>query len=178
MVGNGISTMISRSSRLLHAALVVVCGAGIVYAPVQAQTALTLQLGQPGYFGPINLGNQPPPPVIGYGPIIVRPDSRGRERWIQAGNQPLYLRVPMNQVRNWGRYCGLYQACNVPVQFVRDDWYRNVYAPRVRAAQANAAKEERDRWRDYRQGGKRVVVAPQGRTYGFERRRDWEDDDN
>ena len=39
--------MISRSSRLLHAALVVVCGAGIVYAPVQAQTSLTLQRDQP-----------------------------------------------------------------------------------------------------------------------------------
>jgi len=171
--------MISRSSRLLHAALVVVCGAGIVYAPVQAQTALTLQLGQPGYFGPINLGNhQAPPPVYGYRAVIVRPDSRGRERWIQAGTQPLYLRVPMNQARDWGRYCGLYQACNVPVQFVRDDWYRNVYAPRVRAAQAREAKDARDRWRDYRQGGHRVVLTPQGRAYGFERRRDWDDDDN
>ena len=47
LVGNGATTMISRSSRLLHAALVVVCGAGIVYAPVQAQTSLTLQRDQP-----------------------------------------------------------------------------------------------------------------------------------
>jgi hypothetical protein len=121
--------MISRTSRLLHAALGVVCGAGIVYAPVQAQTALTLQWGQPGYFGPINLGNQ-----------------------------PLYLRVPMNQARDWGRYCSLYQACNVPVQFVRDDWYRNVYAPRVQAAQA---KQARDHWR----------------AYGPQKRRGWDNDD-
>jgi hypothetical protein len=155
--------MISRSSRLLHAALVVVCGAGIVYAPVQAQTSLTLQLGQPGYVGQINLGNQGPPPVYGYRPVIVRPSSQQRHRWTQASSQPVYLRVPPNQIRDWGRYCGLYQACHVPVQFVRDDWYRNVYAPRLRAAQAR-----RDR---------RVLVTPAGRAYGLEKRRRWDDDD-
>jgi hypothetical protein len=84
----------------------------------------------------------------------------------------------MNQAGDWGRNCDLYQACNVPVQFVRDDWYRNVYAPQVRAAQAREAKDARDRWLDYRQGGHRVVLTPQGRAYGFERRRDWDDDDN
>jgi hypothetical protein len=73
--------MISRSSRLLHAALGVVCGAGIVYAPVRAQTSLTLKLGQPGHYGQINLGNQGPPPVVGYEPVIVRPDFRERDRW-------------------------------------------------------------------------------------------------
>lgn len=98
--------MISRSSRLLHAALVVTCGAGIVYAPVRAQTSLTLQLGQPGHFGQIKLGNQAAPPIYGYGPVIVR---------------PVDLRVPPDQAQDWGRYCDLYQACNVPVQFVRDD---------------------------------------------------------
>ncbi|MCT0207714.1 hypothetical protein [Synechococcus sp. CS-1332] len=170
--------MISRSSRLFHAALVVVCGAGIVYTPVQAQTSLTLQLGQPGYFGPINLGNQTPPPVYGYGPVIVRPDSRGRDRWTQAATQPVYLRVPMNQARDWGRYCGLYQACNMPVQFVRDDWYRNVYAPRVRAAQARQAKEARDRWRAFQRNDNRVLLAPPGRAYGLEKHRGWDDDDD
>lgn len=169
--------MISRSSRLLHAALVVVCGAGIVYAPVLAQTSLTLQLGQPGYYGQIILGNQVPPPVYGYGPVIVRPEFRGRDRWTQAATQPVYLRVPMNQARDWGRYCGLYQACNMPVQFVRDDWYRNVYAPRVRAAQARQAREVRDRWRAFQRNDKRVRLAPPGRAYGLEKRRGWDDDD-
>ncbi len=171
--------MISRSSRLLHAALVVACGAGIVYAPVQAQTPLTLQLGQPGYFGPINLGNLAPPPVYSFRPVIVRPDAKRRDGWTQDATRPVHLRVPMNQARDWGRYCGMYQACNVPVQFVRDDWYRDVYAPRVRAAQARAAKEARLlSWRDSRQDNKRVLVTPQGRAYGLERRRDWDDDDD
>lgn len=81
--------MISRSSRLLHAALVVVCGAGIVYGPVRAQTSLTLQLGQPGYNGQINLG-QAPPPVYGYGPVVVGADFRERDRWTQASTQPVF----------------------------------------------------------------------------------------
>ncbi len=52
--------MISRSSRLLHTALVVACGAGIVYAPVQARTSLSVPLGQSGTYGRISIGNLAP----------------------------------------------------------------------------------------------------------------------
>jgi hypothetical protein len=124
--------VISPSSRLLHAALVAVCGAAIVYDPAQAQTALSLQLGQPGYYGQINIGNLAPPPVYDRRPVIVSP-AWGRGRWDQAYLQPVYLRVPENQARDWRRYCSLYRACSRPVYFVRDAWYRNVYAPQVRA---------------------------------------------
>ncbi len=171
--------MISRSSRLLHAALVVVCGAGIVYAPVQAQTSLTVPLGQSGYYGRITIGNQAPPPVLGYGPVIGWPPL-GSDRWSQSAIEPIYLRVPPQQARDWGRYCGLYQACNVPVLFVQDDWYRNTYAPRVRAAQARQARramEARDRWRASREEAKRLVT-PDGRVYVLEKRRDRDDDDD
>lgn len=113
--------MISRSSRLLHAALVVACGAGIVYAPVQAQTSLTVPLGQSGYYGRITIGSLTPPPVLGVGPVIARPPL-GSDRWRQTAIEPLYLRVPPQQARDWGRYCGLYQACTVPVLFVPGDW--------------------------------------------------------
>ena len=113
--------MISRSSRLLHAALVVACGAGIVYAPVQAQTSLTVPRGQSGYYGRITIGSLTPPPVLGVGPVIARPPL-GSDRWRQTAIEPLYLRVPPQQARDWGRYCGLYQACTVPVRFVPGDW--------------------------------------------------------
>jgi hypothetical protein len=171
--------MISRSSRLLHAALVVVCGAGIVYAPVQAQTSLTVPLGQSGYYGRISIGNLAPPPVLGVGPVIAWP-SRGSDRWTPSAIEPIYLRVPPQQARDWGRYCGLYQACRVPVLFVRDDWYRNTYAPQVRAAQARQARramEAGDRWRAAREEGKRLVT-PDGRVYVLEKRRDRDDDDD
>ena len=177
--------MISRFSRLLHAALVVACGAGIVYAPVQAQTSLTVPLGQSGYYGRITIGNQAPPPVLGYAPVIAWP-SRSGDRWSQPAIAPIYLRVPPQQARDWRRYCGLYQACSVPVLFVQDDWYRNTYAPQVRAAQARQArqaarqarraKEERDRWRASWEKGRRLVT-PDGRVYVLDKRRDRDDDD-
>ncbi len=178
--------MISRSSRLLHAALGVVCGAGIVYAPVQAQTSLTVPLGQSGYYGRISIGNLAPPPVLGYGPVIGW-QPLGSDRWNPSAIEPIYLRVPPQQARDWGRYCALYQACNVPVLFVQDDWYRNTYAPKVRAAQARQARqaarqarraaEARDRWRASREEGKRLVT-PDGRIYVLEKRRDRDDDDD
>ena len=170
--------MISRFSRLLHAALVVACGAGIVYAPVQAQTSLTVPLGQSGYYGRITIGNQAPPPVLGYAPVIAWP-SRSGDRWSQPAIAPIYLRVPPQQARDWRRYCGLYQACSVPVLFVQDDWYRNTYAPQVRAAQARQArraKEERDRWRASWEKGRRLVT-PDGRVYVLDKRRNRDDDD-
>lgn len=171
--------MISRSSRLLHAALVVVCGAGIVYAPVQAQTSLTVPLGQSGYYGRITIGNLAPPPVLGNGPVIGW-QPLGSDRWTPSAIEPIYLRVPPQQARDWGRYCALYQACGVPVLFVQDDWYRNTYAPQVRAAQARQARrarEARERWRSSREEGKRLVT-PDGRVYVLEKRRDRDDDDD
>ncbi len=156
--------MVSRSSRLLHVLLAVACGAGTVYFPAQAQTALSLQLGQPGYYGPINVGRLALPPVVDPLPLIVRP-ARGQDRWPSMSNKPIYLRVPPNHSRDWGRYCGLYQACRVPVLFVRDDWYRKVYAPQLRAA---AAWEARDRWRDGNRPTNRVLVIPEGRAHDLD----------
>jgi hypothetical protein len=164
--------MISHSSRVLHAALVAVCGAGMVYGPAQAQTSLTLQLGQPGYYGQISIGNLAPPPVYDRRPVIVRPPT-SRYRWNQNALQPVYLRVPRNQARDWRRYCGRYQACNVPVYFVREEWYRNVYSPWVRAERNR--QQALDRWRFNSPSAPRVLVAPPGRPYDREDRRDQDD---
>jgi hypothetical protein len=35
----------------------------------------------------------------------------------------VYLWVPPGHRKNWRKHCGQYQACGVPVYFVRDDWY-------------------------------------------------------
>jgi hypothetical protein len=165
--------MISRSSRVLHAALVAACGAGMVYGPAQAQTSLSLQLGQPGYYGQLSIGNLAPPPVYDRRPVIVRAPDR-RYGWNQAALQPVYLRVPRKQARDWRRYCGRYQACSVPVYFVREDWYSNVYAPWVRAQQI---REARDRWRSADRSVPRVLVTPPRRVYDPRDRRGWDHDD-
>jgi len=62
---------------------------------------------------------------------------------------PVYIRAPRDHYRNWGRYCGRYNACSRPVYFVRDEWYSNVYAPRYR--QNYHLRDRRDDRRDYQQ---------------------------
>jgi hypothetical protein len=118
-------------------------------APVDAQVGVSIQIGQPSYYGRIDLGNNgtydnyyPAPQVYYPQPIMIQ-----RPIWGEAYPQPIYLRVPLVQAEQWRRYCGTYNACTRPVYFVRDDWYRNVYAPRYR--QVKGWKYDND---DYRPG--------------------------
>nr|WP_314547035.1 hypothetical protein [uncultured Massilia sp.] len=92
--------------------------------PALAQTNVSVTVGQPGFYGRIDLGDFAGRPVL-YGPqpVIV---TRG-PHYIA---EPVYLRVPVEHRRHWGRWCGRYGACGRPVYFVRDEWYRNTYVPR------------------------------------------------
>jgi hypothetical protein len=105
---------------LLSLALV----AGSLVAPLLAVAGISISIGDPNYYGQIQIGNVPPP-LIYANPIIVQPVPG----YIAA---PLYLRVPDYQVRNWRAYCGGYHACNRRVYFVNDSWYRNTYVPQYR----------------------------------------------
>ena len=70
---------------------------------------------RPGVYGRIEIGRAPPPPLIYNRPVVA-------SRTIPApGVKPVYLYVPPGQVRKWPKYCGKYQACSVPVYFVRMD---------------------------------------------------------
>lgn len=92
--------------------------------PAVAQTHVSINIGDPGFFGLIDNRGYAAPPLYASRPVIVQ-----RVRYYQ---EPVYLRVPTRHRENWGRYCHRYEACGVPVLFVRDSWYRNTYAPRVR----------------------------------------------
>jgi hypothetical protein len=102
-------------------------GAALIGAavPALAQTNVSINIGQPGFYGRIDIGDFGPPPVYVQQPIIVR-----EVRHVRA--EPVYLRVPPGHRKNWSRHCGRYSACGRPVMFVRDDWYTNTYAPRYR----------------------------------------------
>ena len=112
-------------SLLLGAALVA---AAVVSAtPALAQTNVSINIGQPGFYGRIDLGDFSQRPVVyTQQPVIVR-----EVRHVRA--EPIYLRVPPGHRKSWSRYCGRYDACGRPVMFVRDDWYTNTYAPHYRA---------------------------------------------
>lgn len=75
---------------------------------------VSIGVSQPGFYGRIDVGNAPPPPVIYAQPVIITPSPYSHVR------RPIYMRVPPGQEREWGRYCAHYAACNQPVYFVRD----------------------------------------------------------
>jgi hypothetical protein len=86
---------------------------------------VSVTVGQPGFYGRIDLGNMAPPPVLYPQPVIIQRPAR-------VIAEPLYLRVPPGHAKDWGKHCGKYNACGRNVYFVRDEWYTNEYAPRYR----------------------------------------------
>ena len=99
-------------------------GAALAVASLSASAQVSINIGQPGFYGRVDLGSYAPPPVV-YGPPVLA--SGG-----YYNGAPVYLRAPLNHRRNWSRYCNRYNACGQRVLFVRDDWYVNNYAPRYR----------------------------------------------
>jgi hypothetical protein len=91
-----------------------------------ADVGVSLSVGQPGFYGRIDLGNVQQPQLIYSAPVIIQAIPVGVVR------QPIYLRVPPGHEKHWGKHCAKYRACGLPVYFVDQGWYENVYAPRYR----------------------------------------------
>lgn len=104
-------------------------------AAMATDVGVSLAIGDPNFYGRIDIGNVSRPPVIYAEPVIIERPVRYVER------QPIYLRVPPGHAKHWSKHCFKYDACGQRVYFVKDSWYANEYAPRVR---------ERHRDRDYR----------------------------
>lgn len=90
-----------------------------------ADVGVSINVSQPGFYGRIDLGRVPTPVVIYPQPILIE------QHPVAVVRQPIYLRVPPGHEKNWGKYCNRYGACGQPVYFVQENWYRDVYAPRV-----------------------------------------------
>lgn len=108
--------------RILQAAVVAasMLGGGVA----TAQVGVTVTLGDPAFFGRIDVGGAPPPQLIFVEPVVIERATVVR--------QPVYLRVPPGHEKDWGKHCRKYDACGHPVYFVRDSWYRDVYVPHRR----------------------------------------------
>jgi hypothetical protein len=126
-----------KALSVLPLALAVAVTAVTFPVPTQAAAGVTITLGEPNFFGRIDLGRMAPPPIIRDYPVQVRRGPRG------VLLEPLYVRVPDQEQRNWKRYCGRYDACVRPVYFVRDDWYQNEYVPHYRDRNRQEGREER-----------------------------------
>ena len=109
-----------------------VLAASLLVAAASAATAnaaVTVSIGQPGFYGRIDVGNYPAPELIYAQPVIVE-----RPQYYSA--RPIYRRVPPGHAKNWSKHCRRYNACNQEVYFVQDSWYNNQYAPRYRQQHA------------------------------------------
>ena len=100
-----------------------------------ADVGVSINIGQPGFYGRIDIGSFPQPQLLYAQPMII-------ERQTRYVEQPIYLRVPPGHAKKWSKHCRAYNACGQRVYFVQDDWYNNVYAPQYR--------ERHDERRDYR----------------------------
>jgi hypothetical protein len=87
---------------------------------------VSISVGEPGFYGRIDIGNFPPPEFIYPKPIVIYPPAVG------VVVHPVYLHVPPGHAKNWKQYCHQYAACNVPVYFVQERWYNDVYVPTYR----------------------------------------------
>jgi len=72
---------------------------------------------RPGVYGRVEIGNAPPPPVVYAQPVIaVRPPQ-------PVVVQSVYLHVPPGHAKHWEKHCARYNACGVPVLFVKSAEY-------------------------------------------------------
>jgi hypothetical protein len=102
----------------------------VAAAPAMAtEVGVSISVGQPGFYGQIDIGNVPRPVLVYPQPVVIQP-----VRVVQPV-QPIYLHVPPGHAKNWSKHCQKYDACSRPVYFVKDDWYNNVYVPHYQAQQ-------------------------------------------
>jgi hypothetical protein len=114
-------------------ALVAAAITAFATAPaLAADVGVSVSVGQPGFYGRIDIGNFPQPQLIYPQVVVIQP--------VAVMPQPIYLHVPPGHAKNWGKHCHNYNACNQPVYFVTDAWYNNVYVPRYREDHERHAK--------------------------------------
>jgi hypothetical protein len=109
-----------------------------------ADVGVSVSIGQPGFYGRLDIGGYPQPQVIYSQPRVIQ---QGYER-----REPIYMRVPPGQARNWKKHCQKYNACNEQVYFVQDNWYNHEYAPRYQEQHRNQRNDRRDERGNDRRG--------------------------
>ena len=106
--------------------LCVAVAAAITVPALVADAGVSIQIGQPGFYGTIDIGGFPQPQLIYPQPVVIQPVPVGVVR------EPIYLHVPPGHAKNWSKHCRKYNACGQPVYFVQDAWYNQEYVPRYR----------------------------------------------
>jgi hypothetical protein len=101
-----------------------------------ADVGVSVSIGQPDFYGRLDIGGYPQPQVIYRQPMMVEQVPMNRE--------PVYLRVPPGHAKHWSKHCREYNACGERVYFVQDNWYNREYAPRYQEQHRGRQDERRD----------------------------------
>jgi hypothetical protein len=111
--------------------------------------ASSLEAAVPGAYGEIDTHRFPNPLLINpKKPVLIAGAAK------HGGAKPMYLHVVPGEEWHWFNRCHVYDACAVPVYFVTENWFLNVYLPaigsrdgreqtyRLEAARARAAERD------------------------------------
>lgn len=109
----------SRTVLTLLAALAAAASSAPAWSAVDVGVGVTIR--EPGVYGRIEIGNQPPPPLLYPQPVIVARPA------VVVQQPPLYLYVPPGHAKNWAKHCYRYNACGRQVYFVQENWVRERY---------------------------------------------------
>jgi hypothetical protein len=131
-----------------------------------ADVGVSVRVGEPGFYGRIDIGNFPQPQVIYRQPVVIETVV------VHEAREPIYLRVPPGHQKNWRKHCGRYNACGERVYFVQDDWYNREYAPRYRERHGGDQGERHDEDRGERHDDDRGKGHDRGHGNGRGHRND------
>ena len=106
---------------MLIAALGAVCAAP-AWSAVDVGVGITIR--EPGVYGRIEIGSQPPPPLLYPQPVIITRPA------VVVVQPPMYLYVPPGHAKDWRKHCGKYNACARQVYFVQEAWVQDRYEER------------------------------------------------
>lgn len=108
--------------RFLFIALAAIAAATATPSWSAVDVGVGITIREPGVYGRIEFGSQPPPPVLYAQPVLIQ-----RPTVIVQQPAPMYLYVPPGHAKNWGKHCGRYNACARPVYFVQEQWVQERY---------------------------------------------------
>ncbi len=106
-----------------------------------ADIGVSVSIGQPGFYGQIDINNYPQPQVFYREPKMIYRSDMNRP--------PIYLRVPPGHRKNWRRHCREYNACGERVYFVQDNWYEQQYVPRYQKQHHEHRGDDQQRMDDH-----------------------------
>ena len=114
--------------------LLAVALAATIFPAQAADVGVSVSVGQPGFYGHIEIGDFPRPQLVYSKPVII-------QQSVGVVRQPVYMHVPPGHQKKWSKHCHKYNACGQPVYFVSNSWYNNEYVPLYSKKHGNDREE-------------------------------------